>query len=71
MRTTIARCRWGRGSRVLAHGESLQTIARLPGHHTRMETPARYAHLANDSVRKAAARVSESMEAVLLSGCPG
>ena len=38
-------------SRVPAPGEGLPTIGRLPGH-AQVETAARYAHLAQDSVRE-------------------
>ena len=44
-------------SRALALGESLPAIARLLGH-ARVQTTARYAHLARDAVRDAAARVA-------------
>ncbi len=52
-------------SRALALGESLPMIGRLLGH-ARMETTARYAHLARDSVRDAATRVAESIAADVL-----
>ena len=52
-------------SRALALGESLPTIGRLLGH-SRIETTARYAHLARDSVREAAARVAASIAADVL-----
>ena len=44
-------------SRALALGESLPMIARLLGH-ARIQTTARYAHLARDAVKDAAARVA-------------
>ena len=47
-------------SRALALGESLPMIGRLLGH-TQVETTARYAHLAQDSVRQSAIRVSDSI----------
>ena len=47
-------------SRALALGETLPAIGRLLGH-SRVETTARYAHLAGDSVREAAIRVSDSI----------
>lgn len=47
-------------SRALALGESLPAIGRLLGH-TEVQTTARYAHLAEDSVREAAARVAASI----------
>ena len=52
-------------SRALALGESLPMIGKLLGH-SQIETTARYAHLARDSVRESAARVSESIAADLL-----
>ena len=42
-------------------------IGKLPGH-TRVETTARYAHLARDSVRESAVRVSDSIAADILEG---
>ena len=45
-------CRHSYASRALALGESLPMIGRLLGH-TQVETTARYAHLAKDSVRDA------------------
>ena len=47
-------------SRALALGESLPTIARLLGH-AQVQTTARYAHLARDAVREAAARVAAAI----------
>ena len=47
-------------SRALALGESLPMIGKLLGH-SRMESTARYAHLARSAVHEAAARVSESL----------
>ena len=47
-------------SRALALGETLPAIGRLLGH-SRVETTARYAHLAGDSVREAAIRISDSI----------
>ena len=52
-------------SRALATGESLPMIGRLLGH-SEVETTARYAHLAEDSVKESAARVAESIAADLL-----
>ncbi|MCY4284743.1 MAG: site-specific integrase [Thiotrichales bacterium] len=51
-------------SRALALGESLPMIGKLLGH-TQIETTARYAHLARDSVHDSAARVAESLAADL------
>ena len=47
-------------SRALALGESLPMIGRLLGH-SRMETTARYAHLARESAQEAAERVAASI----------
>ena len=47
-------------SRALALGESLPMIGRLLGHR-KMETTARYAHLARDSAQEAAERVAASI----------
>ena len=52
-------------SRALALGESLPVIGKLLGH-TQVETTARYAHLARDSVRESAARIAASIGAHLL-----
>ena len=51
-------------SRALSLGESLPMIGRLLGHR-KVQTTARYAHLARDSVKVAAERVSESLAADL------
>ena len=47
-------------SRALALGESLPVIGKLLGH-SKMETTARYAHLARDSAQEAAERIAESI----------
>ena len=47
-------------SRALALGETLPAIGRLLGH-SRVETTARYVHLADDSVRQVAIRISDSI----------
>jgi len=47
-------------SRALALGESLPMIGKLLGH-TQVQTTARYAHLARDSVKASAARIAESL----------
>ena len=52
-------------SRALALGESLPMIGRLLGH-SQVETTARYAHLARDSVHGAAARIAESLAVDML-----
>ena len=62
-------CRHSFASRALALGESLPMIGRLLGH-TQVETTARYAHLARDSVHESAARVSDSIAADILKDWP-
>ena len=52
-------------SRSLALGESLTMIGRLLGHR-QIETTARYAHLARDSVHETAERVAVSIAADIL-----
>lgn len=52
-------------SRALALGESLPMIGRLLGD-TQVETNARYAHLAEDSVRDSAVRISDSIAVGIL-----
>ena len=47
-------------SRALALGEALPVIGKLLGH-SRLETTARYAHLARDSAKEAAGRVAASI----------
>ena len=47
-------------SRALALGESLPVIGKLLGH-SKLETTARYAHLARDSAQEAAERVAASI----------
>ena len=47
-------------SRALALGESLPMIGKLLGHR-RAQTTARYAHLARESVKEAAARIAASI----------
>ena len=47
-------------SRALALGESLTMIGKLLGH-TQVQTTARYAHLARDSLQSAAARITGSI----------
>ena len=49
-------------SRALALGESLPMIGKLLGHR-KVQTTARYAHLARDSVKASAARIAESLRA--------
>ena len=56
-------------SRTLALGESLTMIGKLLGH-TQVQTTARYAHLARDSMQTAASRITESIGENLL-GEPG
>ena len=58
-------CRHSFASRALALGESLPAIGKLLGH-AHVETTARYAHLARDSMHEAAARVADSIAADIL-----
>ncbi len=53
-------CRHSFASRALALGESLPVIGKLLGH-AHVETTARYAHLARDSMHEAATRVADSI----------
>ena len=48
-------------SRALALGESLPMIGKLLGH-TQVQTTARYAHLARDTVKASAARIGDSID---------
>ena len=52
-------------SRALALGEGLPVISKLLGH-SHIQTTARYAHLARDTVREAAERIARSIAADLL-----
>ena len=52
-------------SRALALGESLSMIGKLLGH-SKVETTARYAHLARDVEKVSAARVATSIEEDIL-----
>ena len=54
-------------SRALALGEGLSMIGELLGHR-KVQTTARYAHLARDSVRASTAKVAESIGADILPG---
>ena len=56
-------------SRALALGEPLPMIGRMLGH-SKLQSTARYAHLARDSVRESAARVAESIGADLWADAP-
>ena len=60
----IHEARHSYASWALALGESLPMIGRLLGH-TQVETTARYAHLAEDSLRDSAVRISDSIAADL------
>ena len=53
--------------RALALGESLPVIAKPLGH-SQIQTTARYAHLARDSVKTSAARVAASIAGDFLHG---
>ena len=57
-------------SRALALGETLPMIGKLLGH-KKVQTTARYAHLARDSVKASAARVAESLRADLEGAAEG
>ena len=48
-------------SRALALGEGLPMIGKLLGH-TQVQTTARYAHLARDTVQASAARIGDSID---------
>ena len=52
-------------SRALALGETLPVIGKLLGHND-IETTARYAHLARDSIHEAAERIAGSVAADIL-----
>ena len=52
-------------SRALVLGEPLPMIGKLLGH-SKIQTTARYAHLARDSVKESAARVAASIGADIL-----
>ena len=52
-------------SRALALGESLPMIGKLLGHN-QIETTARYAHLARDSIHESAAQIANSLAADIL-----
>ena len=54
-------------SRALALGESLTMIGKLLGH-TQVQTTARYAHLARDSIQSAASRITGSIGGNLMGG---
>jgi len=57
-------------SGALALGEGLTMIGKLLGH-TQVQTTARYAHLANDPIKSAAGRVSDTIgDAMLGKGKP-
>ena len=48
-------------SRALALGEGLPMIGKLLGH-TQVQTTARYAHLARDTIKASAARIGDSID---------
>ena len=51
-------------SRALALGEGLPMIGKLLGH-AQVQTTARYAHLARDTVKASAARIGDSIDSDL------
>ena len=57
-------------SRALALGEGLPMIGKLLGH-TQVQTTARYAHLARDTVKASAARIGDSIDNDLDTAMPG
>ena len=57
-------------SRALALGESLPMIGKLLGH-TQVQTTARYAHLARDSVKASASKIADSIGVDILAGESG
>ncbi len=56
-------------SRALALGESLSMIGKLLGHN-KIDTTARYAHLARDSIKASSPRVADSIGADILDRTP-
>ena len=64
---TIHDLRHSYASRALALGESLPMIGKLLGH-SQIQTTARYAHLARDSVKEAAERIASSIAADIMGG---
>ena len=61
----IHNCRHSFASRALALGESLAAISRPLGH-AHVETTAKYAHLAQNSMREATTRVADSIASGIL-----
>ena len=59
---TIHDLRHSFASRALALGESLPMIGKLLSH-TQVQTTARYAHLANESMKASGSRVGDSIGA--------
>ena len=55
------------GVDTLALGESLPMIGKLLGH-TQVQTTARYAHLANESVKASGSRIADSIGDDILAG---
>ena len=58
-------CATSFASRALALGEDLKMIGKLLGHR-KIQTTARYAHLARDSVKESATLVAASIAADIL-----
>ena len=52
-------------SRALALGETLPVIGKLLGH-SDIQTTARYAHLAQDSIHETAERIAQSISADIM-----
>ena len=51
-------------SEAVMEGESLPMVGRILGH-TQAQTTARYAHLADDPLRKASERIASSLKAAM------
>ena len=65
---TLSEChdlRHSFASRALALGETLPVIGKLLGH-SDIQTTARYAHLAQDSIHETAERIAQSISADIM-----
>ena len=60
-RVFVSDLRHSFASRALALGEGLPMIGKLLGH-TQVQTTARYAHLARDTMKVSAARIGDSID---------